>query len=159
VISITIPGKPVAKARPFVTKAGVTFTPKKTANWEAYAKLSASQAMQGRPATDRPVKVAIAAFYIPAASWPKWKREKADAGEIAHTAKPDIDNIAKACKDALNGVVWMDDSQVIRLECTKSYSDSERVEITVTELDLMPSQAKTKEAAAGEFRANKRRAK
>ena len=31
----------------------------------------------------------------------------------------DVDNIAKACLDALNGVVWRDDRQVIRLTSEK----------------------------------------
>lgn len=35
------------------------------------------------------------------------------------TAKPDADNIGKAVLDALNGVAWKDDSQVVRLEVVK----------------------------------------
>ena len=35
------------------------------------------------------------------------------------TFKPDVDNIAKAVLDALNGVAFEDDSQVVRLRCSK----------------------------------------
>lgn len=35
------------------------------------------------------------------------------------TIKPDVDNIAKAIMDALNGVAFDDDSQVVRLRCSK----------------------------------------
>lgn len=145
--TIEIEGKPIGKARARVTKTGIAFTPKKTANWESYARLKASEQMQSRVPTDKPVKLTVSAFFTPANSWPKWKLEQANKGVIAHTAKPDLDNIVKICKDSLNGVVWADDAQVVRVEATKSYSDVERVLISVTELDLIPQQVKTKEAA------------
>lgn len=36
--------------------------------------------------------------------------------------KPDVDNMAKACLDALNGKLWHDDSQIIRLYVTKQWA-------------------------------------
>lgn len=33
--------------------------------------------------------------------------------------RPDVDNVAKAVLDALNGVAYADDSQVVRLACRK----------------------------------------
>ena len=38
-----------------------------------------------------------------------------------HTHKPDIENCAKACLDALTGIVYKDDSQVCSLHITKKY--------------------------------------
>lgn len=35
--------------------------------------------------------------------------------------RPDGDNVLKSVADALNGVAWMDDSQVVRWECTKLF--------------------------------------
>ena len=43
-------------------------------------------------------------------------------GKLLPTKKPDVDNVAKSVLDALNGVAWLDDSQVVRLEISKSYS-------------------------------------
>lgn len=37
----------------------------------------------------------------------------------AWTTKPDADNIGKAVLDALNGVAWADDAQVVRLAVVK----------------------------------------
>jgi len=43
--------------------------------------------------------------------------------------KPDCDNIAKIICDALNGIVYHDDSQVVDLEIRKYYSDEPKVKI------------------------------
>jgi Holliday junction resolvase RusA-like endonuclease len=42
-----------------------------------------------------------------------------------HTAKPDVDNLAKAVLDALvDAQLFHDDAQVVRLMVTKRYTDS-----------------------------------
>jgi Holliday junction resolvase RusA-like endonuclease len=38
------------------------------------------------------------------------------------TTRPDIDNYAKLVLDALNGFVWADDSQVVKIEAVKRYA-------------------------------------
>lgn len=40
-----------------------------------------------------------------------------------HTQKPDVDNLAKAVKDALSGVVYADDCQIVTLRASKRYSE------------------------------------
>lgn len=40
-----------------------------------------------------------------------------------HTKKPDLDKIIRAAKDALTGVIYADDSQVVRIIAYKQYSD------------------------------------
>ncbi|MGV6800965.1 MAG: RusA family crossover junction endodeoxyribonuclease [bacterium] len=47
----------------------------------------------------------------------------------------DVDNIAKACLDALNGIFWRDDRQVVRLISEKFISDVNRIAIIVTPLE------------------------
>ncbi len=47
------------------------------------------------------------------------------------TTRPDLDNLIKAVKDALNGVLWRDDSQIIELEAKKVYDNPPGVDITV----------------------------
>ena len=41
------------------------------------------------------------------------------------TKKPDADNIAKVICDALNGVAYGDDTQVVNLNVKKRYTDEE----------------------------------
>ncbi len=45
----------------------------------------------------------------------------------------DIDNLAKAILDALNGICWQDDSQISELHVTKNLADEPRIEIEITE--------------------------
>jgi len=35
--------------------------------------------------------------------------------------RPDLDKLCRACLDGLTGIVWRDDSQVVRLEAEKDY--------------------------------------
>ncbi len=52
-------------------------------------------------------------------------------GKILPAKKPDIDNVVKAVLDALNGVAYRDDTQVIELHVRKSYSEKPRVEVCI----------------------------
>jgi Holliday junction resolvase RusA-like endonuclease len=49
------------------------------------------------------------------------------------TKKPDLDNLAKSVLDGLNGVVYLDDSQLVSLHITKVYDHSPGVDIMVRE--------------------------
>ena len=65
-------------------------------------------------------------------SWSRRDQEAALAGGIRPTSKPDWDNHAKVT-DALNGIVWHDDSQVVDGRSIKVYSDSPALRIEVRE--------------------------
>ena len=68
---------------------------------------------------------------------PPKRLTKAEAFRIQNglrfpTRKPDIDNVLKAVADALNGVAYHDDSQVVMIEAQKLFSSEEGVRVTVT---------------------------
>ena len=44
------------------------------------------------------------------------------------------DNIVKCILDALNGIAYYDDSQVVYVRCKKNYSDEPRAEIIIREI-------------------------
>ncbi len=73
---------------------------------------------------------------------PKSKTKKRDANpRLRHTSKPDCDNIAKSCCDALNGVAWKDDSQVCSLwviKCVASADEQARTIVTVGRWEEWP---------------------
>ena len=53
------------------------------------------------------------------------------------TSVPDTDNVLKAVSDAMNGIVYRDDSQVVNAVVWKRYSEQDanrKVEITVREI-------------------------
>lgn len=51
----------------------------------------------------------------------------------------DVDNIAKACLDALNGVFWRDDRQVVRLVSERFRGEANEIAIRVRPLDGEPA--------------------
>lgn len=58
-----------------------------------------------------------------------------------HTKKPDAENIAKAAIDALTGLLWIDDAQVVQLAVTKviaSGDEQPAVFVEVEELTNVP---------------------
>ena len=69
-------------------------------------------------------------FAIPK-SWPKIKR--LHGGIVGHTSKPDWDNLSKSVTDACIGIVYNDDSQIVRASVEKRYGDKEGVRVVVEE--------------------------
>lgn len=68
-----------------------------------------------------PVKVSILAFYAIPASETKKRKALMRNNEISPTVKPDWDNIDKIVCDALNGLAWKDDAQVVEAYVEKRY--------------------------------------
>lgn len=83
------------------------------------------------PIKDKAVEVEIKVFVgIPQSKSKKFKNA-ALLGEIRPTKKPDCDNIAKNINDALNGIAYVDDAQIVKDIIEKRYSVTPRVEITI----------------------------
>ena len=43
------------------------------------------------------------------------------------TGRPDLDNLIKGVMDALNGILWLDDAQVVRIHAGKEYGDTDQI--------------------------------
>lgn len=127
-VIFTVPGEPQGKARAR-TCGGHTYTPEKTVLYEnliktEYARQCGNRKFTTRPdGTAQPVAVHILAIYGIPKSYSQKKRERAMNGELMPTKKPDADNIAKVVCDALNGVAYADDTQVIELRVRKAYGE------------------------------------
>ena len=131
-ISITIPGKPVPKARPFVRKDGRVFTPKETAVFEQAVRLHAMATMKGHKILTGPIRLSVTAFFSIPKSWTLSQKAKAMSGALRHTKRPDLSNIIKSVEDALNGIVYADDAQIDRYgESRKAFSSIPRTETVV----------------------------
>lgn len=136
-MKIVIPGVPVGKGRPkFSTFNGhaVAYTPEKTVNYENLVKLAFQQS--GETAFDRETQLRadIYAYFPIPKSTSKKKRKEMESGLILPTKKPDTDNIAKAILDALNGLAYYDDAQVVYLQVSKKYSDEPRAVVFIDDV-------------------------
>lgn len=111
-----------------------SITPEATKDYESLIRWSFKQA-GGEYAGDKDIKLRIAAVYPIPKSFSKSKRQEAIEGRIFPKVKPDIDNIAKSVLDALNGVCYADDKQVVDLAVYKVYGTEPRLEVTVEVLE------------------------
>ena len=133
-ISFYVPGQPQGKGRARSTKSGHHYTPEKTRNYENAIGLIAKSAMNNKEPFNKYVRVEIIAFYVIPKNWPIKKKDKAFLGEIRPTTKPDLDNIAKVVLDAMNKIVYNDDSQVVGLVVIKKYDIFPAIYVKVSEI-------------------------
>lgn len=119
-IEFTVPGAPQGKERPRFTRDGHTYTPEKTRDYERLVAWSYKSAAHAAVLSGS-IRAEIVAVYAVPKSWPKRQRERALAGDLVPMVKPDLDNIAKAILDALNGVAYRDDAAVTDLTVGKRY--------------------------------------
>ena len=132
----TVQTDPVAKARPRVTRAGITYTPKSTLEFEKKVK----EAYKKRYLLDKPIagamRVKVVCYFKIPKSYTKKKQAQIMNDELLYTKKPDIDNLAKGVLDALNGTAYIDDSSIIGLMTLKGYAKNgnPRVEVTIEEI-------------------------
>ncbi len=133
-IRFTVPGAPKGKARARTVHArGKTFsyTPESTILYENLVKTCFWQARADPFPAGVPVRIGITAYYPIPKSASKKKKQEMQNGDILPTKKPDIDNVIKSILDALNGLAYHDDAQVITLIAKKRYSDTPRVEVSI----------------------------
>ena len=133
-IRFFVPGAPRGKQRARVVAGGAhSYTPKETVERERQIAWEGKKAMAGRPLFEGPVMLTVSAAYVHPASWSAKKK----AATYWKTTKPDIDNIVKLVKDALNRVAWQDDAQVAVVRQRKHYTknfDDEGLTISIQPL-------------------------
>lgn len=113
VIEFVFEVEPVAKGRPRMGKWGA-FTPAKTRKAEAELKRLGSHLMKAnRLSVFTEPLTAEMVFIVPKPKKPSKE----------YPSRSDIDNYAKLLCDALNEVVWEDDSQIIDLHLVKQYGE------------------------------------
>ena len=135
-VYFVVTGKPVGKGRPRAsTRGGFVrmYTDAKTLGYEAAIADEAARAMSGAEPFETPMQMQVSCYYPIPKSWPKKIKQEAIDEEVFPKVKPDLDNVVKAILDALNGVVYRDDAQVVNLVATKRYATEPRVEVYVFE--------------------------
>jgi Holliday junction resolvase RusA-like endonuclease len=140
VVDIIIQGEPAAQGRPrFTTINGhaQAYDPAKSRNYKEYVRFFAVQQMDGHAPLEGALALSVRVYRQMPKSFSAKKQALAESGGIRPTTKPDIDNYVKGIKDALKGICWHDDSQVVEYipPFGKYYSNIPRVEVTVKQLD------------------------
>lgn len=128
-------GEPHGKGRPRASSRGGfvrMYTPATTLAYEGEVARIAEAARGDMPVLDTPVWLRVVAHHGVPRSWSKRKQKAALDGALI-PGKPDLDNVAKAVLDALNGVIYQDDRQVVRLVAEKRYSTDPKVEVYIHE--------------------------
>lgn len=133
-ISFTVYGEPVPWKRPrFNGKSKHVFEDSKVKDYKAKV-IEAFEESGGKVyEKDVPLRMSIR-FYL---SVPKSASERKKENLIAKffpTKRPDNDNLYKGIADALNGVAYYDDSQIVITHIHKLWSINPRAEITIGEV-------------------------
>lgn len=135
IIRFSIPGEPKGKARPRVvrTSAGTrAYTPDKTVAYEELVRIRFSELH--REPLEGEVAARITAYYAIPKSATKKRGALMECNQIRPMKKPDADNVSKIILDALNGLAYHDDSQVVELSISKRFATIPRVEVELWQI-------------------------
>jgi len=114
----------------------VTDANQKARPWKAQVADKAAETMNGRPLLEGPLLFDVV-FWMPRPKGHIGAKGVKPSAPPAPTVKPDLLKLARAVEDALTGVVWRDDAQIVTEVLQKAYTAAQaRVEVriaTVTE--------------------------
>lgn len=133
-ISFVIAGEMRGKQRPRMTRGGHVYTPTETRLAEAKVAKLAREAMADRLPIIGPVALSVIVLTQPPKSASKAACERMLTGQEYPTKKPDLDNIIKLVSDAMNGIVFEDDKQIVFLSVVKQYAAEARTIVQVGSL-------------------------
>ena len=127
-ITFSVVGRPVPWARAGTNKGRHYTPPAQAAHMKALAW--AAKAAGAKPQAGA-VDLEAAFILEPPASWSKKAKAAALVGLVRPTSAPDASNYTKILEDALNGIAWLDDAQVVSLRVSKSYGPQALTVVTV----------------------------
>lgn len=113
----SLPGKPTPLARPRLGKNNV-YNPQKQA-MIAHGYLLNTQHHQ--EPSDQPVGIHVLFYFKEPLTHKKKHDSSAPARHYAHTKKPDLSNLVKYIEDVANGILYLDDQQIVEIHARKLY--------------------------------------
>lgn len=125
-------GQPKGKGRPRFTKNGHVYTPESTRIYEEEIKIRYKEKYKNEM-LDGNIAVEVFINKKPASYLGISKYNKL-LGKYCNI-KPDTDNVVKAVLDALNGVAYADDKNVVEIYAVKKYASESSVVIRLYELE------------------------
>ena len=139
VLVFTIPGEPVALARPRFTKTGVVYTERKSNEWMqkvAFKAINAAARAGALPKRLLPADVAVMLEIETVHKRPKNLFRKCDTGTRSlKTSKPDLSNLINGIEVGITlaNCIWHDDNQVTDLRASKRWAKIEDRKSKTTE--------------------------
>ena len=131
-------GDPVAQGRPRFSRQGgfvKAYDPAKSRDYKSYVRMIATQHAPVTP-VEGAIEFSLRIYRAIPKGMPKYKREAAKAGALRPVTKPDVSNVLKGVEDALKGVWYKDDSQIVGYGVLgKWYDERPRIEIMMRELE------------------------
>lgn len=137
VVTFTVDGDPVPKGRPRFARRGhfvQTYTDAKTIDYETHVAMRARHAIGSTKPLESALTVFLYLRYAVPASYSK-KRKEACLNGLEYPKRIDIDNVYKSITDAMNGIVYLDDSQIVEAHIKKVYAEESGANIMVQECD------------------------
>ena len=127
-IEVRVYGFPIAQGRPRAVRVGGgirVYDPETSRDWKRTVQ---GQLLAVKPPVllAGPLRVSLY-FFLP-------RPKSAPKRVIYVTTRPDVENLAKACLDAMTGLIYVDDRQIVDLHVTKEYSPEPGVLICVEEV-------------------------
>jgi len=129
-IFLTVPGHPQGKLRARWSPHG-TYTPTKTVNYETYIKEIFVISYPNFIPLEGALRMQLTAWLMFPKSTSKKKQKLMEERIIRPEKKPDHDNIVKITSDALEGLAYKNDSQIVTCIFYKYYSVRPRLEIEI----------------------------
>lgn len=128
----SVDGDVRGKGRPrFDTRSGRAYTDQRTLAYEHAIMTAARLAMGCSQPVVGPVRVLATVYVAVPKSYSALKRGACMCGQIYPTGRPDLDNMLKILMDACNGIVWVDDAQVVEVAVSKLWSERGRLHVMV----------------------------
>lgn len=129
-ISLTVPGEPQGKLRPRWSPVG-TYTPKKTVDYETYIKETFAISYPDFRPLEGALMMKLEIWLMIPKSASKKRKKLMEERIIRPTKKPDFDNTIKTVCDALEGLAYKNDNQIVTSITHKFYSVRPRLEIEI----------------------------
>ena len=120
-ILITIPAEPIAQGRPRLSSRGGfarAYDPPKSRTWKKFVADYAREAME-RYKLDNPLDGPLMIKIRFGFPLPKSQHRKNPKPMMWHMKRPDLDNLYKGVIDAMEGIVYHRDSEIVKVVMDK----------------------------------------
>jgi Holliday junction resolvase RusA-like endonuclease len=150
-VAFTVFGQPAPAGSKTIGRgrAGNTFirdSSKKSYPWKKDVAQAAGIAMQGDGLLEGPLSLELV-FHVPRPKGHFGVRGLRPSAPAYPTVKPDVLKLARAVEDAMSGVVFRDDAQIVTEFLRKTYGEPARCEVRVTPIQTGMARA----TEGGEF--------